>query len=309
MYWQLTAHDADERLHGAASQNHPFFTPLCGMWAEIAAQRHPPFVNVVWPEVDDDTRLDLRAYSDEDMDDSFGEEDSAHDWFAELAEIPVDSQQDLGPSHRSATPPGLKATDLAYDSPPAPHVDLDLDVLPLPSLSLLSTLPSSPSSLWAPAPMKETIPSLQLTSRVMATATPNRRLRRRHVVHDLREAFHLAGITFVSNNRATPYRRAMAGKPSFYPTSTPSKMRRRCKSGLPDVRDGASMSFEHQITIALLATMGSKSGAMATGASSVASLHAAPPSVAYKAGPPSRRGTSAKVKVWSALRKLKSLVL
>ncbi|KAI0753339.1 kinase-like domain-containing protein [Daedaleopsis nitida] len=308
---QLVIHDPDERLHGAESQNHTFFNPLRGMWADIAAQRYPPFVKVVWPEVDSDTRLDLRAYSEEDLDDSFGEEDPDCDWFAELADIPFDSQQDLDSSHRSAMPlepsdGALKASDSVHNS----HLTLlddRSDALPLPSLPLLPTIPSFSSPLWTP--MKETTPFLQLNPR--ARSTPRHRLRRRQVVHDLREAFYLASITFVSN-QAPPYRRVMAGKQSFYSTS---RMPRRSigKPGLPappgSLRDGANISFEHQITIALLTTMGSKSGAIATRASSAGSLHPSPPSVAYDEGPPSQvtsgiLGASAKwPKVRSVLRK------
>ncbi|OBZ66819.1 Ribosomal protein S6 kinase beta-1 [Grifola frondosa] len=64
--------DQDDRLHGPSAKLHSFFDPVKDLWDEIAGMQYPPFSDPVWAEVDGDTTLDLspgsaQKESDQDM--------------------------------------------------------------------------------------------------------------------------------------------------------------------------------------------------------------------------------------------------
>lgn len=281
---QLLAHDAQDRLHGSRAKEHAFFEPINGLWEDVAALELPPFAHVVWPEVRPDTQLDLRAYSDADADDSFEVDDHLATWLAMSDEIPFAS----GPIHsqvvdveaasvssiqeaRSEDDVGVEEDHLCENDGDLPADNLDdscgvcLEVLPtIPSLdshSVKSRL--SLVTLATPRPS---------TSRL---AVPF--LRRRAVVHDLRKVFYLANAVTgtsagsrhadVSQQHSTTAGAALApravraadvGRQAMF--KHPSERASGFCSGMTRSSTSGEMSFEHQITLALLDSMDSKLG-------------------------------------------------
>ena len=308
----LVVQDPDERLYGLKTLEHPFFDPVQDLWDDIAALKYPPFTEVVWPELEDDTRLDLRAYSGDDGDDSFECDDNVQLWFEAAEDIPFDVDRPLcaqSPLYDSLLPSEHQSEssvlNVAAAAPEQSLQELCASSctdwpIPLPPLSLLPTIPSldSPSSRSVTSTCEKEISSDVPPRRPDSTASSGHKsapLRRRPVVHDLRQAFRLLS------------------DPSYAYPSHPTRSSARAKgSNMRDAHVGprrsiakpvgtataGPLSFEHEITIALLATMGGKQASMATLRCPTAPARA----VAQDVG---RKGSG---KAHSILRKLKGLV-
>ncbi|RPD61559.1 kinase-like protein [Lentinus tigrinus ALCF2SS1-7] len=302
---QLVARDPDQRLHGSRAMGHSFFDPVRELWDDIAALRHPPFTKIVWPEVDEDTRLDVRAYSGDDGDDSYECDGNVDMWIEAVGDIPFDVNQPLCeqsyPSEvefegQVESPPFFDAAD-AQEQPVEELGGLSTDwSIALPPLSLLPTIPSLDSS--SPGSVKNIcekggssdflschpVPDVTLPSIRKSESAP---LRRRPVVHDLRRAFQLSSDPSYAHP-SHPTRSAAHVGPSMRRNANIGTRRSTAKHA------GPALSFEHEITIALLATMGDKNAPMAT-------LRCSP-------APEQVAGHGRREKARSVLRKLKGLV-
>ncbi|KAJ8454731.1 hypothetical protein ONZ51_g12862 [Trametes cubensis] len=216
---QLLAADPAERLHGPDVKEHVFFDPINELWDDIAKQRYPPFTDVVWQEPDEDTTLDRRAYSGPaDSQDSLASK--TQPWKeSQLADIPFDS---------SMTAPSC--VEIAMPSPS------ELAQRPL----FLSTAIKDLAAFALPrTSAKHTCQPTSFDGQNRA-----RVLRRRPRVYDLRQAFLLGP------DAPMPAHDVKTGSPR----ASVAVMR------AADVKPRAPASafpwsFEHQITIALLATM------------------------------------------------------
>ena len=255
---QLLAYDVDDRLYGTAVKTHAFLEPLCAAWDDIAALRHPPFVDVVWSDPDPDLSLDLRTYTHTGSPDTFAAEDDARTWSVELADIPYDASL----------------------SPPSPAMPRSYNKLPsvlgaacreapqpvsLPSYERLSFLPSIgtlDSSILGQFPLVHSKPSN--LAEPIPKAAPL--LRRRQVIYDLRKAFQFA-YTVEHPTHSTSGLDHLAptqqGPPSHDRLTAISRpqpgdgKRHVARRESAEERIAASWSFEHEITVALLATMDS----------------------------------------------------
>ena len=215
----MIARNPDDRLCGAAAKEHPFLEPLNELWDDVAALKHPPFPRGLVPEYDADTRLDLRAYSGEDSEDSLV--GSTADCAAALADIPFDDARsdigaedagtlpDSGPSVCELPVSGDLATGsgVASSSPAVSDVDNSThSVSALPSylewsLSMVPTIPSyCPSADVSPifVPPADTQPEVSPRIHTMfeytqglQTPPVSKHLRRQPIVYDLRQAFEV----------------------------------------------------------------------------------------------------------------------
>ena len=253
----------------------------------------------MWPEVDGDTRLDLRAYSDDDSNDSVLDDDGLQSGFAELADIPYEQQEpvqtSIGSEETTPSSPSDIAETFLVELSTSPQT-CALEPLPLhPPLSTLPTIPSLDSS--SPEPVKawlaETETSLSEHLGIVSgrSSAP---LRRRQVVHDLRKAFELATVTANCHSTRPP---ALAAPRERHCSS--SKIKAQAKHA----HAGSPLSFEHQITIALLATMGTRSNLKGA---SVASLQCTGRAVG---GEGARQHSASRAQQKSAVRwKMRSLL-
>ncbi|PIL29175.1 hypothetical protein GSI_09224 [Ganoderma sinense ZZ0214-1] len=256
----LLAYDADDRLHGAVVKTHAFLEPLRATWDDIAALHHPPFVDVVWPDLDPDLSLDLRAYTHTGSPDTFAVEDNAKTWSVELADIPYDAS--LSPP--SPTPPR------SYEKLPSALVAACGEAAQptsLPSHERLSFLPSIAtldSSVLGQFPRVHSSPVIDVEPRRKAAPL----LRRRQVVYDLRKAFQFAYIVEHHPTHSTSGLDHLVPTQQGSPSHDQLAAARRAQLGdggkrqvarreLAEERIAACWSFEHEITLALLATMDS----------------------------------------------------
>ncbi|KAM5536814.1 hypothetical protein V8D89_009532 [Ganoderma adspersum] len=259
----LLAYDVDDRLYGAAVKTHAFLEPLCVAWDDIAALRYPPFVDVVWPDPDPDLSLDLRAYSHTGSPDTFAAEDDAKTWSVELADIPCDTTPSpLSPALPRSYDKLPSVLGAARGEAPQPAS--------LPSHERLSFLPSIgtlDSSILGQFPFVYSKPS-NLPSVRLAEPKPKAAplLRRRQVIYDLRKAFQFAytvehpthstsGLDHLASTQqgSPPHDQLTAvGRPQLGDGKWQVARRE-----LAEERIAACWSFEHEITVALLATMDS----------------------------------------------------
>ncbi|KAI0332184.1 kinase-like protein [Cubamyces sp. BRFM 1775] len=231
---QMLAVDPVERLHGPESKDHAFFEPINELWDDIAKQRYPPFTDVVWQEPDEDTTLDRRAYSGPaDSQDSLASK--TQPWKeSELASIPFDSSMRAPSCVEVAMPSPSEPARRPLFLPPAISSSCSMSTLHVPMSSsedLAACAPSDTSAKRAQAMFYDD----QNRARV---------LRRRPRVYDLRQAFLLGPDT------SMPARDVKIGPPR---ASVAVMKAADVKPRAPDA--AVPLSFEHQITIALLATM------------------------------------------------------
>lgn len=221
---------------------------------------------MAWPEADSDIRLDLRAYGGELNEDSLNGLANQDSWSAALADIPHDVEWVPSPSQTPSSPLFCSQKS-SSSSPLAQAVDSDerchlhsnlqptelfTDVEPLsflPSFDFTSfeplTLPTSDYS-----PVSEPAPGSDYGRK----SPP---LRRRQVVHDLRKAFRFA-YTIEHPSQSTLACLATSVQKRCLGDSPGPRSRRRMSPrghGQRPVSATRNWSFEHQITIALLAMM------------------------------------------------------
>ncbi len=260
---QLLAYDADDRLHGAAVKTHEFLEHLQADWDDIAAMRYPPFVDVFWPDPDTDLSLDLRTYTHTGSPDTFAAEDDAKTWSVELVDIPYDA----------GLPPPPPPPPCSYEKLPSALVAACGETpqpTSLPSHERLSFLPSIAtldSSILGQFPFVHSKPPDLTDIPSTAVAEPKRNLvpllRRRQVIYDLRKAFQFAytvehprhstlGLDHLAPMHQGPShdqltavcRGQIGGGKRQVPTQE-----------FAEERIATCWSFEHEITVALLATM------------------------------------------------------
>lgn len=218
---------------------------------------------MVWQEPDEDTRLDLRTYSGPaDSQDSLASAAELRLWRDEqLADIPFD------PSARA--PAGALRLD---NSPELGGLRPPMLLPAAVSLSVASSMASTLRSESRPdAPQLQATRSWIDNSNASYTSSPDagrhpHTLRRRPALYDLRQAYNSASVL-------APH----AVYPRRHPYVYQAKPKRQTRSvaaakaaprGGADVVPGAgAWSFEHQITIAMLATM-SPPSSQATGGES-----------------------------------------
>ncbi|KAI0718603.1 hypothetical protein C8T65DRAFT_638596 [Cerioporus squamosus] len=252
----LVVRDPDQRLHGPRATEHPFFDPIQELWDDIAALRYPPFTKVVWPEVEEDTKLDLRVYSGDVGDDSFERDDNVDLWLAGAEDIPFDVYQ---PVCEESSEPDNLVEPICVDAAATPEEPLQQlcasstdGPIVYPSLSLLPTIPSLNST--SPGSVKTLHAKRESSDFLPCHPDPSGRksapLRRRPAVHDLRLVFQLSSDPSYAH--------------SSLPTRSTARIGRKADLGMRKVAAkhaepvAAPLSFEHEITIALLATMSGK---------------------------------------------------
>ncbi|KAI0649824.1 kinase-like domain-containing protein [Trametes meyenii] len=243
---ELLATNPDERLHGLATKEHPFFDPLKEGWDDVATLQHAPFPRIVWQEADEDTTLDLRAYSgSEDSQDSLAS--IVEPWKAEmLEEIPF--------AHSSWLPPvrgGAEASPKSSKVWPSLRLPISTSLSATDSFALQkSTIPFVRSSSLPSVDQGSSAPRTGAGDGTR-TASEAPALRRRRGMDDLRRAYHLRAET-VPRGAENPADVAHAKFDAVVrpppAAAKPSKLRPEAGAF-----QGA-WSFEHQITIAMLAT-------------------------------------------------------
>lgn len=235
---------------------------------------------MVWPDVEEDTRLDRRAYSEGDVD-SLNGDDCVPSCLEELDDIPycadgdhiIPYGTDMTDLERAvstppiATPPSAWASRTAAANSAEDLQTLYCDRLPHPPLSLLPTIPTlSMSSSELVKDVTDKAATVVMKDLDTVSGRKSGPLRRRQVVHDLREAF-LAGVA------------SFRGHPSAHSAPSPHRHHRSVSAATTTGRTKhlrrplSTVDFEQQITIALLATMGTGSNPKGGGTASVASLH------------------------------------
>ncbi|CDO70071.1 hypothetical protein BN946_scf184601.g24 [Trametes cinnabarina] len=228
---ELLVDDPDQRLHGTTAKDDKFFSPISELWEDIAERHYPPFVNVVWQDADNDTGLNLRSYSgtEDSRDNLASVTDSWKE--AELAEIPYDGAASTTHATRRTTPEEvMRARPLLL--PAVMGNSRTPSCLTLDTSSFLSGgLDDRDSDTAVDGRLVRNIPAL----------------RRRRGMQNLRQAFRLGPD--VSSEPLQDMKQAPGHR---------SRARRDDRVQAVDVKPhavAAEWSFEHQITIALLATM------------------------------------------------------
>ncbi|KAH9903309.1 kinase-like domain-containing protein [Cubamyces lactineus] len=231
---QLLATYPTERLHGPEVKDHVFFESINELWDDIAKQRHPPFTDVVWQEPDEDTTLDRRAYSGpDDSQDSLASKTQA--WKAsQLEDIPFDSLMRAPSCVEVAMPSPSELARRPLFLPTAISSSCSTSTLHVPM--------SSSEDLAAFAPSHTSAKRAQTSFHDGQNGA--RVLRRRPRVYDLRQAFLLGPDT------DRPAHDVKTG-----PRHAPVALMRAADVKPRAPASAIPWSFEHQITIALLATM------------------------------------------------------
>lgn len=236
---------------------------MAGAWDGVAALQFPPLPEVVWQEHDEDTGLDLRAYDGAtDSQDSMAS--GTGTWRDEqLRDIPFDLSARM-PTESLARHETDNSLELDGLRPPL-RLPAALSV----SCSMASTLQSGPHD---PLPGAR---SGSLGSSYPPSPSTGQRLhviRRRPGIYDLRKAYHSTSLTFFHAPHATyPHIYNTQARPT--PTARPTAVRQKTR-GMDLVPGAGAWSFEQQITIAMLATMGPPSPAATTHRAASASADA-----------------------------------
>lgn len=216
----------------------------------MAALQFPPLPEVVWQEHDEDTGLDLRAYDGAtDSEDSMAS--GTGTWRDEqLRDIPFDLSAGM-PAESLARRETDNSLELDGLRPPL-RLPAALSV----SSSMASTLQSGPHD---PLPggrsgsLRSSYPSSPSTGHHLHV------IRRRPRIYDLRKAYHSTSLTSLHVPKATyPHIYHTQARP--IPRARPTAVRQKTR-GADLVPGAGAWSFEQQITIAMLATMGPPSPA------------------------------------------------
>ncbi|KAI0672206.1 kinase-like domain-containing protein [Trametes maxima] len=241
----LLVTDPDERLHGLATKEHPFFDPLKEAWDDVATRQHPPFPRIVWQEADEDTTLELRAYGGpEDSRDSLAS--IVEPWKAEmLEEIPFSRSARLPSAGGGAEAQIVQASPKPGKTGPSLLLPISTSLSAAESFALQkSTIPFVRSSSLHS--FDHSSVSAPRTSAGDTTASEAPVLRRRRGVDDLRRAYHMRAEV-VSQDAAGP----AVARAKFNAVVRPPPAAAKTSKLRPDA---GAWSFEHQITIAMLAT-------------------------------------------------------
>ena len=227
-----------------------------------------------WPDPDPDLSWHLHAYTHTGSPDTFTAEDAAKTWSVELADIPYDTG--LSPPPPAPLPESyekLPSTQVsACGEPPQPA-----SLPPYERLSFLPSIVTLDSSILGQFPFVHPKVSGSRACSTVAELQPTRKaasppLRRRQVIYDLRKAFQFPyTVEHPTHSRSWTSLDHLA--PTQEDLSSHEYATAICRARLSDGIDkrqvailrresaeerlAACRSFEHEITVALLATMDS----------------------------------------------------